>query len=134
MERRIILILLSLLLCQIVYAEGTVTPPAQSSATSFQNIPYEDCTKMYNLNAEDLFYLAVGSINANKFKLEEIQTNNGYIIFSTGKNKYLATIARIDKDNSVLKITPCNNLYYFQPGIISNIYKYIDLNKDVNNK
>ena len=86
---------------------------------------------MYNTDKKNLFYLSLGAINANRFKIEEIQTNNGYIIFSTGKNKYLATVSEIDKDNSILKITPCNNLYYFQPGIISNIYKYIDLNKDI---
>lgn len=103
----------------------------EQSATTYQNIQYEDCTKMYNTEKKHLFYLSLGAINANRFKIEEIQTNSGYIIFSTGKNKYLATVSEIDKNNSILKITPCNNLYYFQPGIISNIYKHIDLNKDI---
>ncbi len=115
---------------QFAYAEETQMAQP-NPATTYQNIPYQDCTKMYNTNKENLFFLSIGSINANKFTIEEIQTSNGYIIFSAGKNKYLATVAEIDKDNSILKITPCNNLYYFQPGIISNIYKYIDLNKDI---
>ena len=105
-----------------------------SSATSYHNIPYEDCTKMYDITKENLYYLTIGAVNANRFTIEELQTANGYIIFTTGRNKYLATVAGIDKNHSILKITPCNNLYYFQPGIISNIYKYIDINKDIINQ
>ncbi len=130
MKVMVIFILSSILFCQIVFAEETQSPQAQQSATTYQNIDYQDCTKIFNIDKEKLFYLSIGAINANKFKLEEIQTQNGYLIFSTGKNKYLATVAGIDNGNSILKITPCNNLYYFQPGIITNIYKYIDLNKD----
>lgn len=130
MMKRALFIFASILIFQpIVFSE--MQTQTEQSATTYQNIQYEDCTKMYNTDKKNLFYLSLGAINANRFKIEEIQTNNGYIIFSTGKNKYLATVSEIDKDNSILKITPCNNLYYFQPGIISNIYKYIDLNKDI---
>ena len=130
MRIRVLYILACMLFFQHVYAEEPQVNPAQS-ATSYQNISYEDCSKIYDTDKVNLFYLTIGAVNANRFKIEEVQTNNGYIIFSTGKNKYLATVAEIDKKNSILKITPCNNLYYFQPGIISNIYKYIDLNKDI---
>jgi hypothetical protein len=130
MKLRIIFILSFILSCQTVFADVAQSPQAQQSATTYQNIDYQDCTKIFNIDKEKLFYLSIGAINANKFKLEEIQTQNGYLIFSTGKNKYLATVAGIDNGNSILKVTPCNNLYYFQPGIITNIYKYIDLNKD----
>ena len=130
MKLRVCFIFVCFFIMQFVCAEE-IQPAQPNPATTYQNISYQDCTKMYNTNKENLFYLSIGSINANKFTIEEIQTNNGYIIFSAGKNKYVATVAKIDKDNSILKITPCNNLYYFQPGIISNIYKYIDLNKDI---
>ena len=66
-----------------------------------------------------------------KFSIDEIQTQNGYIIFSAANNKYLATIAGIDSDNSILKITPCNNIYKFPPGIYINLFKYIDLNLNI---
>ena len=83
---------------------------------------------MFAVNKDKLFYLTLGSITANKFTIDEIQTENGYIIFTAAKNQYLATIGMIDSSNAILKITPCNNIYYFQPGIIINIFKYIDLN------
>lgn len=119
-----------LFMANTVYAEENAAASVQQNAVVSQNIPYTDCTKMFDINKEKLFYSTIGAINANKFKIDEIQTENGYIIFVVGRNKYIATVAGIDKDNSILKITPCNNVYYFQPGIISNIYKYIDLSKD----
>ena len=101
------------------------------SLTTPQNISFETCTKMFAINKEKLFYLTLGAVTANKFAVEEIQTANGYIIFTAANNKYLATIASIDSLNSILKITPCNDIYYFQPGIVMNMFKYIDLNLNI---
>ena len=125
-----ILTVICLLFMSVSFAEGDL-PSANSNTPVYQNIQYEDCTKIYNTDKEKLYFLTIGAVNSNKYKLEELQTDNGYIIFSVGKSKYLLTIAGIDNNNSILKITPCNNLYYFQPEIITNIYKYIDLNKDI---
>ena len=83
---------------------------------------------MFAVNKEKLFYLTLGAINANRFSVEEIQTQSGYVIFSVANNKYLATIAGIDAQNSILKITPCNNVYFFPPGVLIGMYKYIELN------
>ena len=129
MLKKVLMIIVCLLFIPMCFAEGE-QPPAEASANAYQNIPFENCTKIYNINKNKLFYLAIGAVNSNKYKLEEIQTNNGYIIFSKGKNKYLLTVAGIDSENSILKITPCNNLYYFPPVILTSILEYIDTNKD----
>lgn len=100
----------------------------QQNPTTPQNIQFSTCTKIFAVNKEKLFYLALGAVSANKFTIDEIQTSNGYVIFTAANNKYLATIASIDSQNSILKITPCNDIYYFQPGIVANMFKYIDLN------
>ena len=125
-----IILMVSLILCSVVYAETAQTTPhqVQPSATVSQNIPFETCTKIFGINNEKLLYLTLASISANRFNIEEIQTSNGYIIFTANRGKYLATVAKVDEKNAILKITPCNNTYNFPPGIISNIYKYIDLN------
>ena len=103
----------------------------QPSLTTPQNVSFSTCTKMFEgIDKEKLFYLTLGAINENRFSINEIQTYNGYIIFTAAKNKYLATIASIDNKNSILKITPCNSNYFFQPGIVVNIFKYIDINKN----
>ena len=81
------------------------------------------------VNKENLFILTLSAISANKYTVEEIQTKDGYIMFTALKNKYLATIAGIDNNNSILKITPCNDIYFFQASILSNIFRYIDENR-----
>ena len=126
-----VLILASLLSISIVYAEATGVVSQPNSAppvTQPQNVDFESCTKMFPVNKEKLFYLTLGAVTANKFSIDEIQTQNGYIIFSAVNNKYLATIAGIDADNSILKITPCNEIYFFPPGVFLGMFKYIELN------
>ena len=101
---------------------------SQIPITQPQNICFEDCTKMFEINKEKLFYLTLAAVNANRFVIEEIQTSNGYIIFTAANNKYLATVAGIDGNNSILKITPCNDIYFFPPGIILGMFKYVGMN------
>lgn len=93
-----------------------------------QPVSYESCFKFFKLDNQKLFYLTLASINANRFKIEEIQSKSGYVIFSVGQKNFLASIINVDGKNSGLKITPCNNVYFFQIGIIQNIFKYIELN------
>ena len=127
---RKIFIILSLFLAPYAFAEEAVVQPkpTPNPLTVSQNIMFENCTKIFGVNQEKLFYLTLASISANRFNIDEIQSENGYIIFSANRNKYLATVSKIDKTNSILKITPCNNVYNFPPGIIINTFKYIDLN------
>ena len=123
-------IIFSLLLIPYASAEETVVQPKPvvNPLTVSQHIMFENCTKIFGINQEKLFYLTLASISANRFNIDEIQSANGYIIFSANRNKYLATISKIDKTNAILKITPCNNVYNFPPGVITNTFKYIDLN------
>ena len=126
-----VLILTFLLTFTVVFAEPVVNmaqPQAAPPITQPQNIAFENCTKMFAVNKEKLFYLTLSAVTANKFSIDEIQTQNGYIIFSAANNKYLATIAGIDADNSILKITPCNEIYFFPPGVFLGMFRYIELN------
>lgn len=123
-------IIICLLLISNVWAESGDVIQQKSSIpiTQPQDIPFENCSKMFPINKEKLFYLTLGAITANKFSIDEIQTFNGYIIFSAANNKYLATVASIDADNSIIKITPCNDIYFFPPGVFLGIFKYIGIN------
>lgn len=93
-----------------------------------QNIKYQDCTKVFNTNNINLLYLTIAAINANRFKIEEIQSKSGYVLFTAVNKQFLASISNVNTNQALLRITPVDNNYYFQPGIISNIFKYIDLN------
>lgn len=127
----VLFFILSICICNAEPVQTVAQPAAAPPITQPQSIAYEACTKMFGLNKEKLFYLTLASINANRFSVEEIQTQNGYIIFSAANNKYLATIAGIDATNSILKITPCNDIYVFPPGVLIGIYKYIELNVNI---
>lgn len=131
MFKRGLLFLLCSICASICFADTmqpSITQPATPPITHPQNVDFEHCTKMFSVNKEKLFYLTLGAITANRFSVEEIQTNNGYIIFTAANNKYLATIAGIDAQNSILKITPCNEIYFFPPGVVLGIFKYVGMN------
>ncbi len=92
-----------------------------------QNVEYKTCTRTYILPADKLFYMAIASVNANKFQIEEIQSKTGYILFTAVNKQYLASVVSVDLTHSMLKITPTNNNYFFPPGVVLNLFKYIDL-------
>lgn len=127
---RNVLLIFALLFCVNAYADeipAVNTVNSQQAIVTPQNILFENCTKIFSTDKENLYYLTLASIVANRFQVDEVQTSNGYVIFTANRNKYLATIAQIDKSNSILKITPCNNVYNFPPGILLNTFKYIEL-------
>lgn len=96
-----------------------------------QSIDFNICNKTFKLDTQKLFYLTLASVNANKFHIDEIKSKSGYILFSVAEKQFLASVIQIDAKNSMLKITPCNNIYYFPSGIVQNMFKYIELNANL---
>ena len=129
-----IFLIFSLIVLTLTSSAEEVQQKVQTPITVSQNIMFENCSKIFGTNQEKLFYLTLASISANRFHIDEMQSSNGYIIFSANRNKYLATVGKVDNTNSILKITPCNNVYNFPPGILINTFKYIDLNLATNIK
>lgn len=99
-----------------------------STLISLQNIKYENCTKVFNTDNISLLYLTIAAINANRFTIDEIQSKSGYVLFTAVNKQFLATVSNVNTNQAMLKITPVDNNYVFQPGIILNIFKYIELN------
>ena len=149
MERKLILLFSAILLGTGVFAEPNyVIKPVSSSSDAVQTIQvqketsttanvsptvpqiisFEKCTKKYEIPVEQLYYLTLASINANKFTIDEIQSKTGYILFTAANRQFLASVNRVDPKSAILKIVPADNNYYFPLGILTNIYKYIDLN------
>lgn len=96
-----------------------------------QAIDFNYCNKIFKIETQKLFYLTLASVNANRFKIEEIKSKSGYILFTVAEKQYLASVIKIDSKNSMLKITPCNNIYYFPSGIVQNMFKYIEINANL---
>ena len=107
-------------------AKTVVVQQAQVSQTTPTNISFDSCVKMFPINAENLFVLTLGAIEANGFTIKEIQSQGGYITFFVQNKEFLATVAEIDNKNAMLKINPTNGVYHFAPGIISKMFEYID--------
>ena len=126
---RIVTIILSLFLSVIPVSAETVMT-VQSLVTP-QNVDFEYCNKIFNMNSERLFYLTIASINANKFRIDEIQTKSGYILFTGASKQFLANIASLDDKRAILKVTPADNIYHFPLGVVVNLFKYIELNTDL---
>ena len=102
--------------------------PSLSTLITPQNVAFEDCTRTFNMNSDRLFYLTLAAVNANRFEIKEIQSKTGYVLFSAVGKEFLASIVSIDKYRSMLKSTPATHNYFFAPGIVLNMYKYIDVN------
>jgi len=94
MRKCFIFLCLTFLVSSPVFADITQMT-AINQLTSPQNINFEDCTKIFGVNQEKLFYLTLASITANRFNIDESQSADGYIMFSVNRNKYLATIAKV---------------------------------------
>lgn len=121
--------ILIVVICIIGFALGATAEESTLSALiTPQNVEFGECTKQYNLAPEKLYYLTVGAINANRFEVEELQAKTGYILFKAVGKEFLASIVKLGTQKSMLKITPTDGSYYFAPGIITNTFKYIDIN------
>ena len=128
---RIIKLLIIILFCAIITINPSVAIDEQinlSTLITAQNVSFENCYKVFNTDNISLFYLTIASINANRFKIDEIQSHSGYILFTAVNKQFLATVSNVNTNQAMLKITPVDGNYYFQPGIVSNIFKYIQNN------
>lgn len=115
---------------QTIKVQSITTVPQNVSPTVPQSVSFERCTKKYMMPVENLYFFALASINANKFSIDEIQSKSGYILFSAGNRQYLASVNRVDPNSAMLKIVPADNNYFFPIGVVTNFFKYIDMNKN----
>lgn len=99
-----------------------------STLITSQNVNYEHCTKVFNTDNISLFYLTIAAINANRFTIDEVQSQSGYVLFTAVNKKFLAMVSNVNTNQGMVRITPVDNNYYFQPGIVLNVFKYIELN------
>jgi hypothetical protein len=99
-----------------------------STLITAQNVSYENCYKVFNTDNVSLFYLTIAAINANRFTIDEIQSKSGYILFTAVNKQFLASVSNVNTNQGMLRITPVDGKYYFQPGIVLNVFKYVELN------
>lgn len=130
MERILKSIVLAVMLlffgCTQVLASGEQL--SLSTLVTAQNINFENCTKVFNTDNVSLFYLTIAAVNANRFNVDEIQSQSGYVLFTAVNKQFIASVSNVNTNQGMLRITPADGNYFFQPGIVLNIFKYIELN------
>lgn len=103
-----------------------LTPVSKQVSSSYTN--YRNCIRLYKLPFEKLFYLALSSVNENKYEIVEMQSRNGYILFEAEGREFLLTVMKKDKNFTFLRLTPADNNYYFSPFIPQKIFRQVDVN------
>ena len=103
-----------------------LTPVVKQTTSAYTN--YRDCIRLYKLPFEKLFLLALSSVNENKYEIVEMQSRNGYILFSAEGREFLLTVMKKDKNFTFLRLTPADNNYYFSSFIPQKIFRQVDVN------
>ncbi len=61
-------------------------------------------SKNFSVSSDELFMVTLSSINSLNYKILEIQSDSGYILFSKGLDEYLVMISEISSTASNMKI------------------------------
>lgn len=126
--------IVSFIICALIVLSG-MSLEAKSKQMSLstlitaQNVSYDNCYRVFNTDHVTLLYLTIAGINANRFTVDEIQSKSGYVVFTAVNKQFLAMVSNVNTNQAMLKITPLDNNYYFQPGIVLNIFKYVEINE-----
>ena len=99
---------------------------SQSTESLPSTVSFSACQKIYLKQSEPFFYIVLSSVSKNNYKVEEIQSKNGLIIFKAYNKEFLANITKVDAKTTLLKITPADNNYNFSYSLLDNLFKTID--------
>ncbi len=88
----------------------------------------EDCYKLYGVDADTLFLNAIAVLNStNEYTISEIQSKNGYILFTNGSKYYLLTVTKRYQNQTEIKILPQNSDYSLGNVVASDVFNLISL-------
>lgn len=138
MKKNFIVLAMIALLAQMPAAIAQVTPTQAPKvmatkqvvkpAAQYYHASFKDCTNSFQVNQESLFYLTLNALTQNSYKILELQSRTGTILFEAQQKQFIITTAKKDYKNSFIKVLPANNDYNFNPDTISKIFTYINVN------
>ena len=82
--------------------------------------------KIFPKNPDELFMEALSAINQSRFEISEIQSQNGYILFSSGSKFYLLTVTKKYQNQTEIKILPQNSDFSISEEVARQIFALID--------
>lgn len=83
--------------------------------------------RIYSKDADNLFMYALNAISSDeKFAISEIQTKNGYILFTSGSKYYLLKVTKRYKNQSEVKVLPQNSDFSQGSDVARTVFNLID--------
>lgn len=142
MKRVFYLLVSVLLMNNCVFADGladtdliaaTILQPQAVIQTpiTVSKVSVSDCCDTINANTEQLFYLTIAALNKLNYKINEVQSKTGTILFQAASREFLVTIAEKDKNNTCIKILPADSNYVFSPAVLNNIFAFVKTNSNL---
>lgn len=111
--------------CVFAQVQDDIDTSHAKTVASYTN--YKDCIKLYKLPFDKTYLLALSAVGGNNYEIVEMQSRNGYVIFKADNREFLLSVLKKDKTYTFLKLSPCDNNYYFSPQIPFKIFNYIAL-------
>lgn len=86
------------------------------------------CYDTVSMNSEQLFYLTMAALNNMNYKIKEVQSKTGTILFQAYSREFLITIADKGANRTFIKILPTDSNYGFSPALVQNIFGFLKAN------
>lgn len=101
------------------------------SNTSPQKTSVNQCSETVSVNSEQLFYLTLSALNKMNYKIKEVQSKTGTVLFQAAQREFMVTIADIGANKTFIKILPTDSDYGFSPALIQNVFYFVKANASV---
>lgn len=86
--------------------------------------PMTKCTKKYPIEIQKAYVMAYSALKNGKCNILEVQSDNGYILFSSGNREFLLETSP-DGANTIIKIIPVDS-DMSNLSVQENIFKLLD--------
>lgn len=113
------------------YKPATPVASAVHNNVSSQKTSINQCSETVSVNSEQLFYLTLSALNKMNYKIKEVQSKTGTVLFQVAQREFMVTIADIGANKTFIKILPTNSDYGFSPSLIQNVFYFVKANAGV---
>ncbi len=114
---------------QTAYKPSTAVSSAVHN--NVQKTSINQCSETVSINSEQLFYLTLSALNKMNYKIKEVQSKTGSVLFEVAQREFIVTIADIGTNKTFIKILPTNSDYGFSPSLIQNVFYFVKANAGV---
>ncbi|MCR5260676.1 MAG: hypothetical protein K6C94_02440 [Candidatus Gastranaerophilales bacterium] len=120
----------------LIAAANMPVAPQVSSTGSSITVPQpiraslNQCFDTISMSSEQLFYLTMAALNNMHFKIKEVQSKTGTILFQAYSREFVITIADKGANRTFIKILPADSNYTFSPSLVQNIFGFLKANSE----